>query len=196
MKKHTNKYWQIVSLLQPWIFSFMIVFFAWDVWNLRSLKSSVEAMTKSFQEAVFQINEEEANIESIPDLDTSPQGIITALTNLEKKIEKLSRHYQPIYITYVTITAYTPSVNECDSDPQHTAIMTKPKPGTIAISRDLLEAGWTFGKRVWIKNHGVFVINDLMNKRYKNRIDIVMFDKNQAIQFGKRESIAVLIQQT
>lgn len=196
MKKHTNKYWQIVSLLQPWIFSFMIVFFAWDVWNLRSLKSSVEAMTKSFQEAVFQINEEEANIESIPDLDTSPQGMITALTNLEKKIEKLSRHYQPIYITYVTITAYTPSVNECDSDPQHTAIMTKPKPGTIAISRDLLEAGWTFGKRVWIKNHGVFVINDLMNKRYKNRIDIVMFDKNQAIQFGKRESIAVLIQQT
>lgn len=196
MKKHTNKYWQIVSLLQPWIFSFMIVFFAWDVWNLRSLKSSVEAMTKSFQEAVFQINEEEANIESIPDLDTSPQGIITALTNLEKKIEKLSRHYQPIYITYVTITAYTPSVNECDSDPQHTAIMTKPKPGTIAISRDLLEAGWTFGKRVWIKNHGVFVINDLMNKRYKKHIDIVMFDKNQAIQFGKRESIAVLIQQT
>lgn len=196
MKKHTNKYWQIVSLLQPWIFSFMIVFFAWDVWNLRSLKSSVEAMTKSFQEAVFQINEEEANIEPIPDLDTSPQGMITALTNLEKKIEKLSRHYQPIYITYVTITAYTPSVNECDSDPQHTAIMTKPKPGTIAISRDLLEAGWTFGKRVWIKNHGVFVINDLMNKRYKNRIDIVMFDKNQAIQFGKRESIAVLIQQT
>jgi 3D (Asp-Asp-Asp) domain-containing protein len=118
------------------------------------------------------------------------------LARLEKKVEKLSRRYQPIDITYVTITAYTPSTNECDNDPLHTAIMTKPRPGTIAVSRDLLEAGWTFGKRVWIKNHGVFVINDLMNKRYKKRIDIVMFDKNQAIQFGKRESVAVLIQKT
>lgn len=195
MKKHTNKYWQIMSFLQPWLFSFVIVFFAWDVWNLRSLKSSVEAMTRSFQEAVLKINKEETDIEPIPDLDASPQGMIAALARLEKKVEKLSRRYQPIDITYVTITAYTPSINECDNDPQHTAIMTKPRPGTIAVSRDLLEAGWTFGKRVWIKNHGVFVINDLMNKRYKKRIDIVMFDKNQAIQFGKRESVAVLIQQ-
>ncbi len=198
MKKHTNKYWKIISILQPWIYSALVVFIAYDIYHLRELKASVEVLNNAMEHAIIEIQsqENENSGTNIPDFNANHPNIITALNSLEKKTAALSRHRPPVDITYVTVTAYTPSVEECDDNPEHTAIMTKPTPGTIAVSRDLLEAGWTFGKRVWIKNHGVFVINDLMNTRHSKQIDIVMFDKKQAVRFGKRESIAVLIQQT
>src|SRR5690554_6243762 len=44
---------------------------------------------------------------------------------------------------------------------------------SIAISRDLLDSGLVYGSMVKIKGYKKrFVVNDKMNKRYKNRIDI------------------------
>jgi 3D (Asp-Asp-Asp) domain-containing protein len=93
----------------------------------------------------------------------------------------------------VTITAYTASARECDADPDHNAIMETPEPGTVAVSRDLYEAGWTFGKRVYVPGHGVLRIADLMNKRYQSRIDIFMGRIEDALQVEPRVVKASLI---
>ncbi len=94
----------------------------------------------------------------------------------------------------VEVTAYTASFNETDADPQITASMTKPIPGkTIAVSRDLFYSGWTFGKSVYIEGQGLFVIQDLMAKKWTMKIDICTGTKVEARQFGKKRLTAVLL---
>ncbi|WP_243544912.1 3D domain-containing protein [Pseudodesulfovibrio tunisiensis] len=94
----------------------------------------------------------------------------------------------------VTVTAYNPTTGQCDEDPLVAASMRKVRTGTVAVSRDLFDQGWVFGKKIRIEGLGIFEINDLMNKRFTNRIDIFMWDEGQARQFGKRISKAALLE--
>lgn len=60
---------------------------------------------------------------------------------------------------------------------------------SIAISRDLLDSGLTYGMLVNIQGYDeLFVVNDKMNRRYRNRIDIHM-GKNvkKARKFGVKK---------
>lgn len=94
----------------------------------------------------------------------------------------------------VTVTAYNPTERQTDSDPLIAASMRKVRLGTIAVSRDLFDQGWVFGRKVRIEGLGIFEINDLMNKRYTKRIDIFMWDEDQARQFGKKNIKAALLE--
>ena len=93
----------------------------------------------------------------------------------------------------VTVTAYNPTADQCDDDPLIAASMRKVRQGTIAVSRDLFDQGWVFGRKVRIEGLGIFEINDLMNKRFTQRIDIFMWDETEARQFGKKNIRAALL---
>ncbi len=115
--------------------------------------------------------------------------------NIQKqKINKLQQQLKK-YTTpsEVTVYAYNPHINQCDSTPFITASMEKVKPGMVAVSHDLWEQGWTFGKKIYIKNIGVFRIADFMNTRHKTSIDIFMWQKKDAIKFGIQQTKACLI---
>ncbi len=86
----------------------------------------------------------------------------------------------------LTVTAYSPRVGETDDSPFHTASNKRVRQGIVAVSRDLFDAGWVFGKKVYIKNHGLFTIDDLMAARKRNQIDIFMFDTGAATAFGRQ----------
>jgi 3D (Asp-Asp-Asp) domain-containing protein len=101
------------------------------------------------------------------------------LLNLNQKVKEL------------TVTAYTPTEQECDSDPLVTASMRKVRQGTIAVSRDLFYSGWVFGMKVYVEGLGVFEINDLMGKNHKQRIDVFMWEKNKAKEFGRKKLVDV-----
>lgn len=94
----------------------------------------------------------------------------------------------------VTVTAYNPTTRQCDDDPLIAASMRKVRSGTIAVSRDLFDQGWVFGRKVRIEGYGIFEINDLMNKRFTQRIDIFMWDESEARQFGKKNIKAALLE--
>ncbi|XPV76370.1 MAG: 3D domain-containing protein [Desulfovibrio sp.] len=94
----------------------------------------------------------------------------------------------------VVVTAYNAEEDQCDADPFIAASLRRVRPGTIAVSRDLFDAGWVFGKKVRIDGIGIFEINDLMNARYEKRIDIFMWDRNQAVSFGKGSYRAALLE--
>jgi len=96
----------------------------------------------------------------------------------------------------ITVSAYTPSKKECNEDNNRNAIMKKPRPGDVAISRDLLKEGWNFGDKVYILGHGIFRIADLMNKRYSNTIDILVFDVKHARKIGRKKTTAALLKST
>jgi len=96
-------------------------------------------------------------------------------------------------VRVVTVTAYNPTERQTDSDPLVAASMRRVRLGTIAVSRDLFDQGWVFGRKVRIEGIGIFEINDLMNKRYTQRIDIFMWDEGQARKFGKKNIKAALL---
>jgi 3D (Asp-Asp-Asp) domain-containing protein len=89
----------------------------------------------------------------------------------------------------VTVTAYSAEVRQTDSTPNETAFLTKVRPWTIAVSRDLLKLGWKPGSCVWLDQIGLFEINDLMNVRFKNRIDVFFHDRKIAKAFGIKRNV-------
>jgi 3D (Asp-Asp-Asp) domain-containing protein len=111
------------------------------------------------------------------------------VTQVEKEISKLQEHR----IAYVTLTAYNAEVSQCDADPLINAAMKTVREGDVAVSRDLFKRGWVFGRKIYIPGIGIKVINDLMNKRYTNSIDIFMWNKDAAKKFGRINGEAYLI---
>ncbi len=90
------------------------------------------------------------------------------------------------HVKIVTVTAYSGSENETDSDPGHTAIMIHPEIGTVAVSQDLIDEGWTFGKSVYLAGIGIYRIGDLMSENATQAVDIYMGkDPKQAKAFGR-----------
>jgi 3D (Asp-Asp-Asp) domain-containing protein len=108
-----------------------------------------------------------------------PKELKTANPNI-KKIEVME---PVIEFETVTLTIYSPVIGETDSTPNITAsgfkINTKhpERHKIIAVSRDLKKK-WKFNTKVRITNggkyNGVYTVKDVMNKRYKNRIDILV----------------------
>jgi 3D (Asp-Asp-Asp) domain-containing protein len=109
-------------------------------------------------------------------------------------IAELEVRLETKYQRDVTVTAYTARVAECDIDPGNTAMMTKPVPGrTVAVSRDLFDDGWTFGRSVYIAGFGVYVIEDLMAARHTEAIDVLVGSVRDARRIGRGSRRAVLI---
>ena len=88
---------------------------------------------------------------------------------------------------FVTMTTYTTSRSQTDSNPYETAsgfILNKTNPKkhrVIAISRDLKDT-FQFGDSVYIqagKYSGKYVVHDVMNKRFKKKIDLLINPKDK-----------------
>jgi 3D (Asp-Asp-Asp) domain-containing protein len=83
----------------------------------------------------------------------------------------------------VSLSTYKADTTETDSTPLVTASgfkldsLNPKKHRVIAISRDLKEL-FAFGDKVILTNagkfNGIWFIHDVMNKRYKNKIDILI----------------------
>lgn len=95
----------------------------------------------------------------------------------------------------LTVTAYSPRIVETDSTPYETAFMTRVKNWSVAVSWDMIEEGWTPGKKVYIKGFGMFVINDLMADKWHSRIDVFFFDTDHARKFGIKRNVPVVLKE-
>ena len=90
-------------------------------------------------------------------------------------------------VTHVTLTYYQPVKGQCDSKPLITADGSKInlnhlKSGKIrwcAISRDLL---YLFPKgkpkRIYIEGFGTYQVRDVMNRRFRHSVDILIHPEN------------------
>jgi 3D (Asp-Asp-Asp) domain-containing protein len=80
-------------------------------------------------------------------------------------------------------TAYNSMEWQCDSTPWITASGTRCREGVIATN------ALPFGTKVLIEGFGdqVFIVEDRMNRRYTERIDIWMREYDDALKFGKRK---------
>ena len=94
-------------------------------------------------------------------------------------------------ILKVTAAAYNSLPGQTQGDPTITAWGEKLTPGmkTIAVSRDLVKLGLTYGAKVKIEGlPGSYTVMDKLHKRWKLRIDIYMGkDVKAAKKWGKRQ---------
>jgi 3D (Asp-Asp-Asp) domain-containing protein len=86
---------------------------------------------------------------------------------------------KPVLTARVTVTTYNATVEQTDSNPSMTTFMSRPKPGTIAVSLDLLEMGFIPGKKVWLQGIGIYRINDVMHERHKMSVDLLLDRKSK-----------------
>jgi 3D (Asp-Asp-Asp) domain-containing protein len=93
----------------------------------------------------------------------------------------------------VSLTAYTSRVEECDDTPFITADGSRVRDGIIAAN--FLK----FGTRVRIPalfGDKIFEVHDRMNRRYTNRVDVWMEDLADARQFGVRNAVIEIIEES
>ena len=111
---------------------------------------------------------------------------------MEKEEIRVNKMIETITPEIVTLTTYKASESETDSTPNITASgfkITNPKKHKIiAVSRDLKKK-YKFGQKVRItgagKYNGTYRVHDVMNKRYRNRIDILIGDKDKQTKLKK-----------
>jgi 3D (Asp-Asp-Asp) domain-containing protein len=100
----------------------------------------------------------------------------------------------------VTVTTYTVDPKETDEEPLITASgfkldsLNPRRHKIIAVSRDLKKK-FKFGQKVKItgigKHSGIYVIRDLMNKRWKNRVDILINREDKQTKYHKAKLIKI-----
>ena len=99
----------------------------------------------------------------------------------EESIVIGGKEYEVNRIHSTTITAYSSTVDQTDSDPFITASGSWVKDGIVAANflpfNTKIRIPEYFGDRV-------FVVKDRMNRRFYNRVDIWFPSRGQAINFG------------
>ena len=130
-------------------------------------------------------------MQSLQTDNTSKEEIIDLL---EARVEELqgaleeTRSY--LLSIPVKVTAYNPTEDQCDDDPLITASLTRVEDGIIALSRDLEQTlHLKFGDLVTLKTPdgetiGTFRFQDRMHKRWRRRVDIFMWERSEALNFG------------
>lgn len=97
------------------------------------------------------------------------------------------KHKDNYVISHITLTCYQPVKSQCDNDPLVTSDGSKInlrhlKSGKIkwcAISQDLL---YLFPKgkpkRIWVDGYGLYEVRDVMNRRHRHKVDLLIHPKN------------------
>jgi 3D (Asp-Asp-Asp) domain-containing protein len=96
---------------------------------------------------------------------------------------------EQLFAINVIVTGYSSTRGQTDSTPFVTASNTRVRKGIVALSRDLLRrytpgAPFAFGDRVLIPGVGEFVVEDTMNKRFSQRVDIWFASRSEARHWG------------
>jgi 3D (Asp-Asp-Asp) domain-containing protein len=117
---------------------------------------------------------------------------------MEKKIQMEIKGIEP---DIVTVTTYSPTVEQTDSTPLITASGFKINPinpkkqRIVAVSRDL-KRKYKFGKKIRItgigKLSGTYTVRDVMNKRYRKRVDILIGEDDTQTSFKNAKLYAVV----
>lgn len=111
---------------------------------------------------------------------------------MEREELRINTMIETLTPEIVTLTTYKANEAETDSTPNITASgfkITNPKKHRIiAVSRDLKKK-YKFGQKIKIvgagKYSGTYKVQDVMNKRYKKRIDILIGTNDKQTKLRK-----------
>ena len=124
---------------------------------------------------------------------SSPETVPSKLAPQEAKIMPRPKGFMVQSGTTfdLTVTAYSSTVDQCDSDPFTTASGTRVHDGTVAANF------LPFGTHVTFPGYSgnkVYTIEDRTNAKYSSRADMWMVSRGASLQFGKRHLQMVVVE--
>jgi 3D (Asp-Asp-Asp) domain-containing protein len=110
--------------------------------------------------------------------------------------QPLSPRYEVKSVSMHTITAYNSLASQCDSTPCYAASgFNLCKNNT----EDVIAANWLpFGAKVRIPSlfgDRVFTVEDRMNRRFPDYVDVWMKDRGDAIRFGTMDAMVEVVEE-
>lgn len=161
----------------------------------RSLCTISELRTKYAQLDVKLFQQTNINrdleLENLDLLDKKVQFENKYNSVLKNPLQWVKKNYKSYNLE---VTAYSPSVDECDDTPFIAASGKRVDDFTVAVSQNMRKGGWGFGKFLYIPEFDQFyLINDVMNKRYTKRIDLFKWTKSEARDFGYKKDMEVYL---
>lgn len=95
-----------------------------------------------------------------------------------------------VLIGNMTLTSYRSVPEQTDDTPYHTSIGERVSPRGCAVSRDLLKR-WggplNYGDLIYIEGVGYRFVNDTMNQRHKQHVDIWVETYQEEKTFGVKK---------
>lgn len=94
-----------------------------------------------------------------------------------------------IFIGNLTVTSYRSVPAQTDDSPFHTSTGEHVCKHGVAVSQDLLKkngGNLEYGDYVYIEGIGIKVVNDAMNKRWTNRMDVYVSSLDEEKKFHKK----------
>lgn len=94
---------------------------------------------------------------------------------------------QAILLGFLTVTSYQPIRAQTDNSPTWTSIGDRTTKFGVAVSQDMLKDGRVkYGDILYIPGFGYRVVNDCMNARHKNAVDLLVFTHREEKKVGVR----------
>lgn len=132
-------------------------------------------------------------------LDTEPKEIIvevpeSLVITVPQKYDLTNTEYVKRVLNNIQITSYNNHANQTDDTPNITATNRPVRENMVAVSPDLLNKGIIkYGDLVYIDcMKQWYVAEDTMNKRFENRLDIFLFDKQESLKINKKCNIEIM----
>lgn len=92
-----------------------------------------------------------------------------------------------ILLGALTVTSYRPVPGQTDASPTWTSIGDRTTKFGVAVSQDMLADGRVkYGDVLYIPGYGLRVVNDCMNARHRNRVDLLVFTYDEEKIIGER----------
>jgi 3D (Asp-Asp-Asp) domain-containing protein len=101
---------------------------------------------------------------------------------------------ETLVLGMLQVTAYRSVPQQTDDSPFYTSIGHKTHPYGIAVSQDLLKSGKVkYGDYLCVDTQGCYVVNDTMNPRHINSVDIWVanYAAEKAIPPQRRQVVRV-----
>jgi len=116
---------------------------------------------------------------SIKDAQEASQGLI---------IREIDKGFNSYSLGTRTITGYSSTIDQCDSDPFITASGTEVRYGIAACPRDI-----PFGTKIKIDGK-TYICEDRLNKKYDDRFDIWFPSRREALDYGLQQKEVIIIE--
>lgn len=101
-----------------------------------------------------------------------------------------------VFLSTLTVTSYRSIPSQTDSSPWITSIGERVSPRGCAVSPDLLKKNGgplNYGDLVYVEGIGFKFVNDVMNKRNRNAVDIWVRNYSEEKKIGVQKQRVFLI---
>ncbi len=114
-------------------------------------------------------------------------ALMTGVLNGQARPAQAAERWQSMEVTATSFTLAEEETKRGNVGLTAFGDLLKPTSKAIAVSRDLLREGLTYGTKIRIEGlPDVYTVRDKMHRRWRDKIDILFAKKQRALNWGRK----------